>query len=371
MSAYFINQGHKATMRVAPTCSLILVIYHLKVFQHLAESLWRQLHAALAAFHVTVAAETRLIHKEFREGESAHLLDEIDANRPFHLAIVFLTEGDPQGGWWHTSQHGNQKSSSVAEDQFLETCLYTLRKIARRALTARVFGVSCGFNLQTKGSLNRIKEYLQRTAFTSIVLPSTCSLLMCEYLYMMPEIFVNLYYFGAGLDRTLFGVWGRSKEARIHTGLVIMDRAEQKLPLNVRQVQYAPIALRPLGVQLPVARAICGCSENLQTDWAFKKQLPNGPEIIFIYRSRCCGMELQVGIFPGSRKQLVYHEVTFMSKVWDTNKRLFGFHPSRNVRMKLLPPNEEKKPYPVDIGQMWTKAGSKALAVESSMNVAE
>ncbi|GAB1527619.1 hypothetical protein RhiTH_010795 [Rhizoctonia solani] len=138
----------------------------------------------------------------------------------------------------------------------------------------------------------------------------------------MPEIFVNLYYFGAGLDRTLFGVWGRSKEARIHTGLVIMDRAEQKLTLNVRQVQ-------------------------------------------------CCGMELQVGIFPGLRKQLVYHEVTFMLEVWDTNKGLFGFHPLRNVCMKLLPPNEGKKPHPVDIGQMWTKAGSKALADESSMNVAE
>jgi hypothetical protein len=80
---------------------------------------------------------------------------------PYHLVVIFITEGDPGGGWWHTSMHGNQQDSSVREDQFLQSCLHSLHRFASQAVTARVFGVACGFNLRVDGSLALIKNYLQ------------------------------------------------------------------------------------------------------------------------------------------------------------------------------------------------------------------
>jgi hypothetical protein len=72
-----------------------------------------------------------------------------------------MTEGDPGGGWWHTSMYGNQQDSSVSEDQFLQSCLHSLQRFASQAVTARVLGVACGFNLRVDGSLGLIKRYLQ------------------------------------------------------------------------------------------------------------------------------------------------------------------------------------------------------------------
>ncbi|KAG8713770.1 hypothetical protein FRC11_011061, partial [Ceratobasidium sp. 423] len=341
---YFVNQGARATMHMSSRTSLAVVIYHLHAMTPFAKSLSEQLHAALSSFYVTVAFQTRLIHRSFVPEDADAMFDEIARGAPYHVAIVFLTEGDPQGGWWHTSQFGNQRNTQVSEDEFLGTCLHSMRRMARGAVTARVFGVSCGFNLQAKGSMEAIVTHLEKTPFLSLVMPSTCSLMMSEYVTMLPEIFVNLYYFGAPLESTLFRVWGKSKEH-----------------LEVRKIEYAPRSSRPLGVCLPLLHTICGCLEGADAEWAFKKELQNSPEVIFIYRSRCCGVELQVGIHPNERRQLVYHEVSFIMESWNRAKGKFNFHEARSVRMKILSPHPDGKPHPVDLAGPWTRSGIQAV----------
>jgi hypothetical protein len=79
---------------------------------------------------------------------------------PYHLAIVFLTESHPGGGWWYSSQYGNQASSQVGEKEFLSNCLSDLRQLARSAVTARIFGAACGINLPGAGVVGTIAQYL-------------------------------------------------------------------------------------------------------------------------------------------------------------------------------------------------------------------
>ncbi|KAG8734409.1 hypothetical protein FRC11_014255 [Ceratobasidium sp. 423] len=367
---YFINRGARATTRVVSRTSVAIIIYHLHSYTALAKSLSEQLNAALSAFYVPVACQTRLIHRGFTSGEAELMFEEIPRTSPYHLAVIFLTEGDPQGGWWHTINYGSQKDTQVSEEDFLGTCLSNLKRMARGAMTARVFGVACGFNLRVKGVIGAIVEFLEKTPFGSLVMPSTCSLLPCEYLTIFPEIFVNLYYLGASLDTSLYRTWGKSKAARTHTGMIIMDRPNGEPNMSVRMVLYAPVISRPLGVPLPVVAAICGCPED-GAEWVYKTELSNAPEVIFIYRSKCCRLELQVGIYPDQRRQIKQHEVLFMVEQWNRGKGRFSFNESQNVCMKILPPNLDGKPSPVDMNEMWTRSGKRAKKREMGLVMAK
>ncbi|KAG8734419.1 hypothetical protein FRC11_014265 [Ceratobasidium sp. 423] len=310
---YFINRGARATTRISPRTSVAIIIYHLNAYNALAKSLSEQLNAALSSFLMTVACQTRLIHRGFTESEADAMFDELPRELGYHLAVIFMTEGDPSGGWWHTVDYGSQKDSQVSEHEFLGTCLGSLRKMAKGAISARVFGISCGFNLKAKGTMAAIVDYLER------------------------------------LKQTLHRTWGKSKEAHTHSGLVIMDRSDLFAEIKVWMILYAPVILRPLGVPLPVAHTLCGCPEE-RSGWGFKKELHNPPEL-----------ELQVGIHPDQRRQTSDYEVTLMEEPWNRAKGRFTFNESKNVRMKILPPNPEGKPGSVDRRGMWTSSGRRAV----------
>ncbi|KDN36754.1 hypothetical protein RSAG8_10618, partial [Rhizoctonia solani AG-8 WAC10335] len=366
---YFINQGTRVTMRVTARASVVLVIYHLYSYKDIAIALADQITAALSSFYVSIACQTRLIHRGFTSGEAEIMFDEIPRNVPYHLAVIFLTEGDPQGGWWHTSAYGNMKDSQVSEQDFLSTCLHNLRKMACKAETARVFGVACGFNLRVNGSMQAILEYLKPTAFRSLVLPSTCSLLMCDYLPLLSELFINIYYFGAALEPSLLQIWAKSKQIRVHTGLVIVDRPDLSSEMSAKMILYAPVASRPLGVTLPLVYAVCGCSDGGGV-WEFKKEVENHIETVFIYRASCCRVELQVGIHPADRRQRTDHEVRFTVEPWDISKGRFTFNESDNVRMKIFPAPPGKRGAALELNTMWTRSGKKALKREMKLRTA-
>ncbi|KAF8750290.1 hypothetical protein RHS01_09347 [Rhizoctonia solani] len=350
-------------MQVSVRTSLVLVVYHLHSYKAIAKALSDQVQSALKAFLVSVACQTRLIHRGFTTAEADIMFNEISPNDPFHLAVIFLTEGDPQGGWWHTSAHGHQKDSTVCEEDFLSTCLVNLEDVAERAVTARIFGVSCGYNLKVNGTINSIVRFLERTPYQSFVTPSTSSLLMCDYIPIFPEIFLNLYYFGTALEPALYRVWGKSKEARSHTGLMLFTRSPESVEMQVKAISYAPIASRPLGVPLPLLQTICGC-DNDGMKWSFKKTFVNGLEAIFIYRAPCCQVELQVGIYPGNRQKFVQHEMHFVVENWDRESDTFTFNDSDNVKMKILPPRFDGKPSLVCRDRPWTTAGINAAKME-------
>ncbi|KAG8734339.1 hypothetical protein FRC11_005326 [Ceratobasidium sp. 423] len=73
---YFVNRGARATMRVSPRVSMAIIIYHLNSYNALAKSLSEQLHSALSAFYVSVACQTRLIHRSFTSAGAEAMFDE-------------------------------------------------------------------------------------------------------------------------------------------------------------------------------------------------------------------------------------------------------------------------------------------------------
>jgi hypothetical protein len=181
-----------------------------------------------------------------------------------------------------------------------------------------------------------------RSAFStrvlSLVLPTTGSLLLCDYAHILPELFLNLYYFGTDLRPSLYKVWGKSAEVQKHTGLLIIDRKAKELPFSITKLLHSPPVSRPLGVQLPIASSICGCYSGFTDEgtWIFRKEVPNGRESIFLYQSGCCGVELQVAIFPGRRRTICRSGTIFTEEDWDVASRSFEFRECTMVRMMVF-----------------------------------
>jgi hypothetical protein len=154
----------------------------------------------------------------------------------------------------------------------------------------------------------------------------------------LPELLLNLYYFGTDLRPSLYKVWGKSEEVRKHTGLLIFDRKVKEMPFSITKVQHAPILSRPLGVHLPTKLSICGCNSARDDEgtWIHKREVPNGRESIFIYRSACCATELQVAIFPGRRRTIQRNDTLFVEEDWNVASRSFDFKECAMVRMKVF-----------------------------------
>ncbi|KAG8739115.1 hypothetical protein FRC10_006113 [Ceratobasidium sp. 414] len=320
-------------MRIAPRTAVALVVFYIQSLRDLADSLAQQIQAALGVFEMNVATELRLLHHGLGESEAEEIHNQLVPDAPYHLAVVFLTESHPGGGWWYTSQSGRHAASQVSEDQFLRNCLHEIRKLARSAQTARIFGVACGVNLPGKGVLGSIHDHLAPRRYLSIVLPTSYSLLLCEYLYIFPELFLNLYYFGAKLRASLLRVWGKSRETRLHTGILVMERPTSNSAFCVSKLMHSARSQRPLGVDLPVASSLCGCPEGNAT-WTFKTEKQNGRETVFVYRSSCCQVELQVAVFASKRRSFIEHGTTFTEEAWNPTAHSFDFQERTMVQMK-------------------------------------
>ncbi|KAG9097263.1 hypothetical protein FRC06_007756, partial [Ceratobasidium sp. 370] len=201
-------------------------------------------------------------------------------------------------------------------------------------VTARVFGLACGVNLPGSGVVEGIHNYLALRPYLSIVLPTTYSLLVCDYMFLLPELFVNLYYFGAGLRASLLRVWGKSQEGRKHTGLLVMERPDAGSAFHVSKIMHSPPKSCPFGVPLPLVHALCGCPEGGK--WNYKAERQNGRETVFVFRASCCQVELQMAVFPGRHHILTAHDTTFTEEDWNSDTKRFDFVESEMTRFKVF-----------------------------------
>ncbi|KAG8720298.1 hypothetical protein FRC09_009791 [Ceratobasidium sp. 395] len=354
---YFVNRGSRTTMRVASKTSVALVVYHLRSLADEARTLAEQLLSALQVFYVNVAWQTRLIHHAIKPEEAEEFFKELPRDAPYHLAVVFMTEGDPRGGWWHTSLHRNQPDSRVNEDKFLESCLRNLHGFGRKAVTARLFGIACGLNLGVPVAMQRIKEYLTTTPFISMVLPTSCALLVHEWARILPELFVNLYYFGVGLENSVLRIWGKSTGVRKHTGILLMERPGRGYSFNVKKYMHSPTSSRPYGVELPDVTTICGCRSDAK--WRYKTEIQNRLEVVFVFRSTCCGVELQVAIHPTHRRRIKMYDTTMTEEFWHYATESFLFTERENVAMRIFPPDPHGPPRKPFLQRLWTMSGKR------------
>ena len=64
--------------------------------------------------------------------------------------VLIVTESDPDGGWWQTSDSDAAGRSTVDERSLLSHCLSPLGRLAKDALSSRVFVIACGTNIFAK-----------------------------------------------------------------------------------------------------------------------------------------------------------------------------------------------------------------------------
>jgi hypothetical protein len=70
-----------------------------------------------------------------------------------------MTESDPRGGWW-ISEDDRKGSAYMDEDKFFLHHMGELNGLAADALTARIFGLTCGSNFFNESSASLIRKEL-------------------------------------------------------------------------------------------------------------------------------------------------------------------------------------------------------------------
>ena len=160
--------------------SLALFVFYLDSLHVAAESLLKQVSSALSVFEVEVVTHLRVIGKPVEEHEADYFHDQYvfilsppplflwchsqgarsKSDGPYHLAVVFMTEADPRGGWWISSEKSRGGSGRAKEDKFIRYHTKELTELAKGAMTSRMFMLSCATNLFNPASLGVIHDTL-------------------------------------------------------------------------------------------------------------------------------------------------------------------------------------------------------------------
>lgn len=266
---------------------------------------------------------------------------------------MFLTEGNYGGGWWWSTIADKDGEQQTEEEQLLDQMLAPLDVLIKPATTSRIFGVACGMNLRAPDTVQRVHQYLDRLVFNpiiivifskicrnlwnSILLPTASSLLPGDYACVLPELFVELYYFASPFRSSVLRVWAKSAVTRIHTGLLIMERSDRLTEgLHVSRFEHAPTNTRPIGVDLPDVTSLCACSKlgNNDAKWKCHHSSDAYGEGFYFFRSSCCRLELHVAIYKDRRCIRRAHDIIFVEEEWDWDLQRFTFDSSDMVCMK-------------------------------------
>jgi hypothetical protein len=176
---------------------------------------------------------------------------------------------------------------------------------------------------------------ISRGPWESIVLPTSSSVVLKNYVGIFPELFVHLYYFGSPLRSSLLRTWAKSEEARQHTGFLVMERPNgRNKPLVVSKFEHAP-TYRPFGFDLPMVPSLCGCWDKHPHHWSLRHSSSAFGEQFSFYISSCCSMELHIAIYTDRRTVFDAHGTTIMEEKWDPVSERFSFDPMTMVCMKI------------------------------------
>ncbi|QRV80709.1 ATPase [Ceratobasidium sp. AG-Ba] len=334
---YVINRAARATQRRVLHAAVVLVIFHIESLQDLALSVQSQIQAALNAFQINLASYCGKLDGGISDEDQRELMAEIDPDLHHHVAVIFITESQPGGGWWWESGNGSHPASQVDEVSVLKHMHDSTRILARAALSVRYFGLLCGWSLDGDGVVPNIAKYLTSTPVKSLVLPTASAALPGDIGPMLPELMLNLYYFGRDLRDSIYKVWGRSDEARDHTGLLVMDRDHSALRYR-KPGPFADAHARPTEVK------------------------EHKREALFAYKSLCCGLELHLAVFLSRLRCTIRNELPFTEEDWDPETSSFHFNPATMVRMTVHPPTPSGQELNTLQGNPKTLAGKKTAA---------
>ncbi|QRV85120.1 ATPase [Ceratobasidium sp. AG-Ba] len=310
---YVINRAARATQRRALHAAVVLVILHIDSLRSLAFSVQSQIQAALNAFQINLASYCGMLDGGISDEDQRELLAEIDPDLYHHVVVIFITESHPGGGWWWESGNESHRPSQVDEAGVLKHITIVLASSL---------------------ALLYMAKYLTSTPVKSLVLPTVSAALNADISPILPELMLNLYYFGRDLRDSIYKVWGQSDEARVHTGLLVMDP----------DLSASPYPKHGLFVDAHV----------LPTE--------HKREALFAYKSLCCGLELHLAVFISRLRQTIRNELPFTEEDWDQETSSFGFNPSTMVRMTVYPPTPAGQDLSKLQGDPKTLAGKKTAA---------
>lgn len=65
----------------------------------------------------------------------------------YHIAIIFMTESNPRGGWWFSTDKDRGGLGRTDERKFLCFHIKVLTGLAKDAVTMQMFMLTCAVNL--------------------------------------------------------------------------------------------------------------------------------------------------------------------------------------------------------------------------------
>ncbi|KAG8737090.1 hypothetical protein FRC10_008582 [Ceratobasidium sp. 414] len=160
MLQYQIRRNSRATQRRVVGSQLFVIIAYLPKLEARCRQIFDIVWSVLGTFHVLVTTYYIEISALISRGDIKRIFGRsrqtsvlVSTETPYHLVFVFMTESNPGGGWWHGDYQGD-------EAEWLVENLKLYDNIARKALSARIFGVTCGLNLAATGVISRIASTL-------------------------------------------------------------------------------------------------------------------------------------------------------------------------------------------------------------------
>ncbi|KAG9098821.1 hypothetical protein FS749_002882 [Ceratobasidium sp. UAMH 11750] len=353
---YSINRGSRATQRMSATNDVVVIITYLPSLRERIQVMWAAARSLLGVFELNVIVMEVELGFQLCDAD----MDDItNSESPFHLLFLFATESDPRGGWWFLD--GGQ----AGEKEWLQKTVVVYESIASKALSARIFGVSCGVNLTAPGTVDEILAGLEGTSWTSMVLPAAASVQCEDYCWIFPEVFLQLYYNSRPLKTSLLGVWSKGKQVREHTNLIVVEQPGNKEKRTIHKYCYAPENSRPLGLKLPLARAYCLCMPNdSDIKWErlgrHRSLMGTRPlrfdEVFAVMRSSCKHTLLYIAVFNHGFDVISIGGTTIVRQAYDSDLGCFPLDMHGRFRLQIASTDDGQK-RPFEHNCPWTRAG--------------
>lgn len=102
-------------------------------------------------------------------------------------------------------------------------------------------------------------------------------------------------------------MWVKSKRARFHTDLLVIDGLSEPSELSVRKYSFAPVTSRPWGIDLPSVSSFCRCGENDPTHcwkYLYRNRKATYGERFFCFRSSCGHSDVALAVFVEGTQEM-------------------------------------------------------------------
>jgi hypothetical protein len=133
------------------------------------------------------------------------------------------------------------------------------------------------------------------------VIPAAAAITTQDYVCILPQLFIQIYYIGTPLSSALLRVWAARKAASYHTDIVVfLKSAELGGPTSIVKYSYGSATSRPWSIGLPRAGSLCICAKTGEAvKWHPQGKLKQTPfgERSARYRSSCNHVFLKVAVF--------------------------------------------------------------------------